>query len=95
MEGGDVAETDEPFGVGAEREAIERSEELNTSVASSAAKDCPDFGVGEGFDEIGQALVEVSGKRAAAVESVGHYPHPESGSREGFSSAGDIGWVYN
>lgn len=73
MEGGDITESYNPFGVGFEVEPAEAVHNMHYAVAAAGAEDGADFGVAESGFEVAVAFVGGTTVYAADAEGVGHY----------------------
>ena len=72
MEGRDVREADDPFGIAAQVEAGESVHGVDETVAAARADDGADLRVGEGFFKVVETLVGRAAVVAALAEGVGH-----------------------
>ena len=89
MEGGDVAETDEPFAKMLSADNIKILNKMHRTVAAARAEDSPDLRVEDSLAEVGKTPFAVGAERAVLASSMRHHPHAKALANELSGSAVD------
>lgn len=67
MQGGDIAETDEPFGVISQEFKRDAGQEMVATISAASAEDSLDFGASICLNEVGKTIGVGGGVRTASI----------------------------
>ena len=78
MQGGDIAETDDPFGVISQEFKRDAGQEMVATISAASAEDSLDFGASIRLNEVGKTIGVGGGVRAATLPLGMRHPHPHA-----------------